>query len=95
MYILLRSVNLRLSVLILSPVLCTTTLLALGERPTEDETNSLKQLSLAELGNLQVTTANKTPFAENYWEFKTRSCRILTAARTLRSRGRNDASRLS
>lgn len=68
MYILLRSVNLRLSVLILSPVLCTTTLLALGERPTEDETNSLKQLSLAELGNLQVTMANKTPLAGNYWE---------------------------
>lgn len=55
-----RSENLRLLVLLLSVVFG---MLPAHSATPEEQTNSLKGLSLAELGNLEVTTATKTPAA--------------------------------
>jgi iron complex outermembrane receptor protein len=59
----LGCVNLRLSLLLLAIPLSAVPAFPLPDNPTEDQANSLKELSLAELGNLQVTTATKTPAA--------------------------------
>ena len=59
-----RSAKLGLSLLTLFITLCASFALpTLGETKAEDQANALKELSLAELGNLQVTTASKTPAA--------------------------------
>lgn len=69
MYTFLRSTIFRTLVLLLLIAGCAlASLRALAETATadtaaENQTNSLKELSLAELGNLQVTTATKTPAA--------------------------------
>ncbi|HEX4785593.1 MAG TPA: TonB-dependent receptor [Candidatus Sulfotelmatobacter sp.] len=58
-----RSSKLRLAVLLVSAIFCASSAWTANAVTPEDQTNSLKELSLAELGNLQVTTATKTPAA--------------------------------